>query len=186
MKPLLIILLSLLFSTLEGQVIDTIRISKYSVGISRFNSSSGFRPGTDFYFLFTEQKRSIGFGFLYCPEQRKISGISIHYETTLSSSLKSNFSPYLFYNLVYRFTRTEAILNEQPVESTYGLYKSMEHHIGMGMNVKILKNIHAKASMGYGVYFGSIKKPVYDSFTKEVTGSNGFSAIGMIAMEYTF
>jgi hypothetical protein len=57
----------------------------------------------------------------------------------------------------------------------------------LGLNVAIAKKMHIKGAMGYGVYFGSIKKPsAADYITGEVTGSNGFGAIAKIGVSYVF
>jgi hypothetical protein len=187
MKPIIFLLISLFaFNCLKAQEIDTLKKVRYAVEVSGFKSGSGFMPGTAIFFTYKPQyNRSISLGFFYCYEQKKISGISVRHEIALTSSERQKLTPYLFYNMLYRFTRT-SIENEQPTESTYGLYKSMEHHIGLGLNAKISKNIDLKTAMGYGVYFGSIKKPVMDPVTKEISGSNGFCPIGTVTLSYTF
>lgn len=187
MKPILFILISLTaFSYMKAQEIDTLKKVRYAVEVSGFKSGSGFMPGTAIYFTYEPQyNRSISLGFFYCYEQKKISGISVRHEIALSSSENQKITPYLFYNMLYRFTRT-GVANEQSSELTYGLYKSMEHHIGAGMNARISKHVDIKSAIGYGVYFGSIKKPVMDPATKEISGSNGFCPIGTVTLSYTF
>ncbi len=187
MKTLILILTSLVaFNSLKAQEIDTLKKVRYAVEVSGFKSGSGFMPGTAVYFTYAPQyKRSISIGFFYSYEEKKISGISVRHEIALSSSEKQKLAPYFFYNMLYRFTRT-SVQNERSGEFTYGLYKSMEHHIGIGLNAKITKNLHIKSAMGYGVYFGSIKKPVTDPVTKEVSGSNGFCPIGTVTLSYIF
>lgn len=187
MKPLIFILISLTaFNFMRAQEIDTLIKVRYAVEVSGFKSGSGFMPGTAIFFTYKPQyNRSISIGFFYCYEQKKFSGISVRHEIALSSSEKQNLAPYLFYSMLYRFTRT-SVEYEQTGESTYGLYKSMEHHIGAGLNAKISKNVAFKSAIGYGVYFGSIKKPVMDPVTKEISGSNGFCPIGTVTLSYTF
>jgi len=172
---------------LNAQQADTHKRTRYGIEISQFITGSGFASGTEMYAtVIPDNRKSLSFGLFFCTEQRKISGITMHHEVTLvrNPALKRAV-PYAFYNMIYRFTKTRVTVPGQEDEWNYGLYKSLEHHLGIGLNVTVVKGLHVKGALGYGVYLGSIKKPsAADPLTGEVSGSNGFGAIAKIGVAY--
>jgi|WetSurMetagenome_2_1015567.scaffolds.fasta_scaffold13715_5 hypothetical protein len=185
---IILLLIAEAAGVVNGQQIDTLKKTRYAVEISQFKTGSGFSSSTEFYFtVIPDSRKNLSLGFFYSHEQKKICGVTLHHEIALSHrASKQTITPFFFYNLVYRFTHTSVQASDQTVESQAGLYKSMEHHIGLGLNARMLKSMYIKGAVGYGVYFGSIKKPVVDQMTKEVCGSNGFGGIGKLGIVYIF
>lgn len=191
MKHFIVILLSSMIALLDlnAQSNDTLRRTHYGIELSQFITGSGFASGTELYItIIADKGKSLSFGVHFCPEQKKIAGFTMHHEVALvRNPSQKRAVPYAFYNMIYRFTRTGDNTPGEDGGVEYGLYKSLEHHLGLGLNVAIAKKIHIKGAMGYGVYFGSIKKPAAaDYITGEVTGSNGFGAIAKIGVSYVF
>ena len=186
---LLIILFS--FTTLvvsNGQQADSLNRTKYAVVVSQFATGSGFASGTEVYFtLIRDHKKTLSFGIFYSPDFKRNSGISVHHEVALLKNPSNRVAvPFAFYNMTYRFTRATVEVPGQKEAATEGLYKSFEHHIGIGLNIKMARNLYVKSAAGYGIYFGSIAKPTIDPLSKEAIGSNGFGAIGKLGITYVF
>ncbi len=184
----LIFILNLIMTGISGQSSDTIRKTRYGVELSQFITGSGFASGSEIYVtILPDNRKSLSFGMYFCPEQKKISGITMHHEVALVRyPFEKRVTPYLFYNMIYRFTRTGSVNAREEGGVEYGLYKSLEHHIGLGLNTTITKDLCIKGALGYGVYFGSIMKPIAADITGEITGSNGFGAIAKIGVSYVF
>jgi len=163
MKYFTVILISLMIVALDlhSQSNDTLRKTHYGIELSQFITGSGFASGTEMYVtIIPDQRKSLSFGVYFCPEQKKIAGVTMHHEVALVRyPSQKRAVPYAFYNMIYRFTRTRVALPGKEDEWSYGLYKSLEHHLGIGVNINIAKNLHIKSALGYGVYFGSIRKP---------------------------
>lgn len=172
---------------LNAQQADSLKSTRYGIEISQFITGSGFASGTDIYAtVIPDNRKSLSFGLFFCTESRKISGITMHHEVTLIRyPSQKRAVPYAFYNMIYRFTKARVILPGLEDEWNYSLYKSLEHHLGIGLNITIVKGLQVKGALGYGVYLGSIRKPsAADPLTGEVSGSNGFGAIAKIGIAY--
>lgn len=173
----------------HGQTSDTLRKTRYGVELSQFITGSGFASGSEIYVtVLPDNRKSLSFGLFFCTEQKKISGVTMHHEMALVRySMEKRVVPFAFYNMIYRFTRTGVNKPGEDGGIEYGLYKSLEHHLGLGLNAGIIKNLHIKVAVGYGVYLGSIEKPsAADPLTGEIKGSNGFGAIAKIGVSYVF
>jgi hypothetical protein len=172
----------------NAQQAESLKRTKYAVEVSQFVTGSGFASGTEVYFtLIRDDKKTLSFGIFFSPDFKRNSGISVHHEVALLRNPSTRVMvPYAFYNMAYRFTRATVEVPGQKEASTEGLYKSFEHHIGIGMNIKMAKNLYFKSAAGYGIYFGSIAKPTIDPLTREAIGSNGFGAIGKLGITYVF
>ncbi len=184
---LIVILTFFLLSGMEAQQYKSPVKTKYAVELNQFITESGFASGSELYVtVMPDHRRTLSFGVYFCPEQGRFSGVTAHHEVALMRRPESRTAvPYLFYNMIYRFTRTGDKTPDDARDVQYGLYKSMEHHIGVGLNVKIAKDFYLKTAAGYGVYFGSIMKPLSpDPLTGEVAGSNGFGAIAKLGLAW--
>ena len=126
----------------------------------------------------------------YDPDNKKITGITIHHERTLirmHEGIIPRITPYAFYNLIYRKTSQHEVMTNKDVTGDRVTYTSMEHHIGIGARFKLGAGICIKSEAGYGVYLGSIRKPsAPNPVTGEISGTNGFGAIAKIGICYTF
>jgi hypothetical protein len=162
--------------------------TSYAVELNQFITGSGFKSGTELSVtLISGQKRTLSLGVFLCSEKASISGITAHHEVSLiRNPYARRIVPYAFYNMVFRVTKTDVSNPEIPDAMELHVYKSFEHHIGFGIDVKLLQNLHLKGGVGYGVYFGSIKKPTTDFYTGTIYGSNGFAALSKIGLAYTF
>jgi hypothetical protein len=172
-----------------GQTTDTLNRTRYGIEISQFITGSGFASGTEIYVtVIPDHKKNISLGFYFCTEQKKITGISVHHERSLLRYASyRRVVPYAFYNMIYRFTKIEEVSTTKDPEATTALYKSMEHHLGIGIRINLVKNLCFKSALGYGVYLGSIKKPSEPNpMTGEITGTNGFGPIAKIGVAYIF
>lgn len=162
--------------------------TSYAIELNQFITGSGFKSGTELSVaVISGQKRNLSLGVFICSEKASVSGITVHHEVSLiKNPYARRIVPYGFYNMVFRVTKTDVSLPEIPDVLELNVYKSFEHHIGFGIDVKLLQNLHMKGGVGYGVYFGSIKKPIADIYTGTVYGSNGFAAISKVGLAYTF
>lgn len=163
------------------------RKTRYALELNQFVTGSGFSTGTELYItIVPDQRKSLSFGLHFNPAEGKLSGVTVNHKVALRRvSEPVRVMPYAFYNMIYRFTRTGDHTPEAPGDVSYGLYKSMEHHLGLGLDIMLNKSFHLTGGAGYGVYFGSIMKPTApDAFTGEVTGSNGFGAIAKIGLTW--
>lgn len=155
--------------------------ANYGIEINQFKTGSGFATGSEILLVVHDGKRTLHVGFYYCPESKRISGIIAHHEISLiHNPMTKTLAPYLFYNCTYRMTRLKSSDIDSSMTMGIGRYKTFEHHFGVGLKVNITKAIYFSGSLGYGVYFGSIKKPEKLPYTNEIVGTNGFSPIGKV------
>jgi hypothetical protein len=184
-----LVILAVLFTGVNGQTEDTLKRTRYGVEISQFITGSGFMSGTEFIVtVFPDNIKNLSFGLYYCPERKKITGITIHQEMTLKKFSSGNYvTPYAFFNLIYRRSRIREVLPDKNELGEYAMYKSIEHHLGIGLRIRIVNNLNFKFALGYGLYLGSIKKPSEpDPLTGEIRGTNGFGVIAKTGIAYTF
>jgi hypothetical protein len=184
-----IIILMMILTGVKGQTSDTIKKARYGLEISQFITGSGFASGTELIVTVVPDKiKNLSFGLYFCPERKKITGVTIHQEMTLKKFTSyKKITPYAFFNLIYRRSKVREVLADKNAVGEYGMYKSIEHHLGIGLRIRILDDLYFKGSLGYGLYLGSIKKPSEpDALTGEVRGTNGFGGIAKIGIAYTF
>ena len=156
---------------------DTLKRTRYGVEVNHFVTGSGFSMGTEILVSVIDGRRNLNAGFFYCSEVRRITGIIAHHEVSLvRNPAQSRFQPYAFYNCIYRITRVSRVPDEFN-HKDFGIYKTFEHHLGIGIRAEFTEDLYLSVALGYGVYFGSVKKPVTVPGTGEMAGSNGFSPI---------
>lgn len=178
-------------NTLNAQNPENKEKTHYGIELTQFITGSGFRSGTEAYFVvIPDNKKQISLGIYYCSEYKKITGISVHHERTLIR-IKHNkipvVTPYAFYNLIYRKNTIHEVFLDKEKTGDLVTYTSMEHHLGAGARFNIGGGISMKTEAGYGVYLGSIKKPSStDPITGEISGTNGFGMIAKIGLCYAF
>lgn len=173
----------------HGQTSDTLRRTRYGIELSQFITESGFASGTEIYItVIPDHKKNISLGLYFCPEQKKITGITVHHEIAFSKyTAHKTVVSYAFYNFIYRITKTRELLEDKNLESDNVIYKSMEHHLGIGIRIGLAKDLYFKSNLGYGVYLGSIKKPSEPNpVNGEIMGKNGFGFIAKTGIAYVF
>jgi hypothetical protein len=97
------------------------------------------------------------------------------------------FQPYIFYNFIYRKSNIPEVKATTEINSSPELvtYTSMEHHLGIGLQIHITKLINLQTGLGYGLYLGSIKRPSQpDPLTKEITGTNGSALLAKLGIGF--
>jgi hypothetical protein len=174
---------------LNGQQAAPFKNTRYGIEISQFITGSGFASGTEIYVtVIPDHKKNISLGFYFCSDQKKITGITIHHERTLRRYADhQKVVPYAFYNMIYRITKTREVSANKDLEAVNATYRSMEHHLGIGLRINVAKDFYLNSALGYGVYLGSIKKPSEpDPVTGEIMGKSGFGAIAKIGIAYVF
>jgi hypothetical protein len=153
--------------------------AQYGITISQFNSQSGFKPGYDVHLTVQPNyKAKVGFGLFIDTETKEFAGFSLNHQRMLfASEHKIKFlQPFIMYNFIYRKTKSlELISTNEGFDfgTNWATYTSMEHHLGLGLDINISDNILLESSFGYGLYLGSIKRPSADPATKEVMGTSG-------------
>jgi hypothetical protein len=171
-----------------GQKADMLSRTRYGIELSQFITGSGFASGTELYItVIPDHMKNISLGLYFCPELKRLTGITIHHERALSRNANhQKVVPFAFYNMIYRITKTREVSADNNFEGDNVVYKSLEHHLGVGIRIGLAKDLCFKSAVGYGVYLGSIKKPSEpDAITGEVMGKNGFGAIAKIGIAYT-
>jgi hypothetical protein len=164
---------------------------KFGFEANQFIVESGFGSSTELqvYYL-TETGKRLALGLYYDSKLNKLGGISVSIIKMLVKQKKSGtraIEPYLFYNLIYhRTTITEPIQSEN-FNVAVGTYKSIEHHIGAGLRLNIIRDFYLKSEMGYGLYLGSIMKPSKpDAVLNESYGTHGIGALIKLGMGMSF
>jgi len=166
--------------------------TQYGFAFSQFTSQSGFQPGYEAHFTVQPSaKAKVGFGIFLDNESKKFSGVTItHQRMLMAKRNKVAFiQPFLFYNFIYRKTTLPELKSGSELTSTRNLatYTSMEHHIGVGLNLNISSKIILDCGLGYGLYLGSIKRPSSpDPLTKEIAGTNGNALIFKTGIGFRF
>jgi hypothetical protein len=164
---------------------------KFGVEINQFIVGSGFGTGSELQvFVLDDKGRKLSTGIYYNPKFKRIGGISTSFHKMLRNHKKFQgqiLEPYFFYNFIYhRTTITKPRISDTYVVAA-GTYKSMEHHVGLGLRVTFIKSIYVTTELGYGIYLGSIMKPSKpDPVLNESYGTSGTGAIVKIGMGTSF
>ena len=162
MKSILtgIIILMVFFTGAKGQAADTIKKPRFAIGISQFITGSGFAPGTEFIItVIPDNIKNLSLGFYFDTQRKRIAGITIHQEMTLRKFASNKIiTPYAYFNLIYRRTKIREVQADNNTIGDFGMYKSIEHHLGIGLRVRIVKDFYIKSSLGYGLHPGFNKK----------------------------
>jgi hypothetical protein len=166
--------------------------TKYGFALSEFKTGSGFQAGYECHFTVQPSaKAKVGFGMFLDNESKKISGVTVTHQRMLMTKRRNLpvLQPFIFYNFIYRKTTIPELV-EKPEPANYiGLatYTSLEHHLGMGLNINISKNIIIDLGAGYGLYLGSIKRPsAPNPITREISGTNGNTFIFKTGIGFGF
>jgi hypothetical protein len=93
---------------------------------------------------------------------------------------KGIFEPYIFYNFIYRVTTLDCTLSKYPDLMKYlcpgkATYKSLEHALGIGLEINLSNYMYINCNIGFERYLGSIKKPCNpDQYTGIFDGGDGW------------
>lgn len=155
--------------------------------MNQFVTQSGFASGTELFVTYQpDNRKNISMGLYFCPEKKKLSGITLHHERMLfagNNRPESVLKPYAFYNLIYRKTQMREVIFNKDYLGEQVTYTSIEHHFGLGSEVSLGPAFFLTFEAGYGVYLGSIKKPeVINPVSGEMAGTNGFGFIGKFGL----
>jgi hypothetical protein len=166
--------------------------TSYGIAVSQFTSGSGFQPGYEAHFTVQPSAKSkVGFGLFLDNETKKISGLTITHQRMLMANRRNQpfLQPFIFYNFIYRKTSIPELRDATETTGIKNIatYTSMEHHLGIGLNINISKNIIVESGLGYGLYLGSIKRPSSpDPITKEISGTSGNALIFKTGIGFSF
>ena len=186
-KILLLVQLAVIITTSFAQ--PTTR--KFGIEANQFIIGSGFGSSSELQvFVLDEKGRRLSLGVYYDHKFNTIGGISAGFMKMLRNQKKSYgavLEPYAFYNFIYRRTTIAIPEISDDYVVAVGTYKSMEHHIGLGLRTNISKRFYLKSEVGYGVYLGSIMKPSEpDLVLNESYGTNGTGALVKIGIGIFF
>jgi hypothetical protein len=189
MKKLLLFVL--LVSSIATMSYSQPKARKYGIELNQFMVGSGFGTGTELQVFAADEKgKRLSLGLYYDHQYGKIGGLSVSFLKMLRSNNKPNIpilEPYAFYNFIYRKTTiVESSISENYIVSI-GTYKSMEHHLGLGLRTNITKHLYIKGELGYGLYLGSIMKPSKpDEVLNESSGTNGSGVLAKVGVGIFF
>lgn len=181
MKTLTLILVILVVATTQSifaqyKLFD---VTSYGIEVAQFISGSGFAASSEAHFTIQPSaKAKVGMGIFIDNQTAKLSGITITHQRMLFSGGRRvpTLQPYVFYNFIYRKTHIPELKAGTETNSNINLvtYTSLEHHLGVGLNLRINHLVSLKTDVGYGIYLGSIKRPSDPNpITREIKGTNG-------------
>jgi hypothetical protein len=165
--------------------------TRYGVEMNYFATGSGFKPGSELYVtVIPDNRKLLSMGLYFSPDQKRLSGFTLQHERSLyhiHGDRIPRIMPFAFYNLIYRKTNMHEILENKEITGEMATYASIEHHIGIGANIRLGAGFYFKAETGYGIYLGSIGRPSSpDPVTREISGTNGFGGIAKVGFGYYF
>ncbi len=176
-----IILLTVQLLALAGVAFPQQVDRHIGIEANQFVLQSGFGTSTELQlFISDEMGRRLSIGTYFDSKLNNIGGISVGFYKLLGKNTKTSntpLKPYIFYNFIFHKTIIDKPLTGKDYYVAAGKYKSMEHHLGLGLKINISKNIYFKSEAGYGIYLGSIMKPSSPHpVLKESQGTNGTGA----------
>lgn len=189
MKKLLLFVL--LASSIAGLSYSQHAARKYGIELNQFVVGSGFGTGTEFkVFAEDEKGKRLSVGLYYDHQYGKIGGLSVSFLKMLRSNNKPKLpvlEPYAFYNFIYRKTSIVESSISENYNVAIGTYKSMEHHLGLGLRTNISKHLYINTELGYGIYLGSIMRPSKpDEVLNESSGTNGSGVLAKVGVGFFF
>lgn len=156
---------------------------KLGFAVNEFITASGFAPGTELYFGINERdQRTLAIGMYYCPEFNSIIGLTLKHEVFLFRKEQNRIEPLLFYNFIYRSNSVTDHYADIPEKFIAGTYKSFEHYLGIGIQMKLTREVFLYGGAGFGAYFGSIEKPLINPVLMNARGGNGISSIARLGV----
>ena len=172
------------FSQLEYEI--KVPKSYYGLELSQFITNSGYGPATSFNvkIIMDNHKRGVVIGPYLDNRTMKITGINIHPVWFFYREDLNNFTPYIFYNLLYRRSMLPEVLPNGQTGIEICKYSSIEHHIGFGAQMNINNDFYFRGETGIGIYMGSIMKP--EEYNSQMYGSDGFGTFGNVSFGYNF
>lgn len=193
---LILIFGSKLYSQHNSDVIQGIHLNSVYTGSghgSAFVLNTNLRKG----------RKSLGFGLIYNPIDHRISGVNTKYIIYIGKNTSlDNYDgkmhvtlakPYIHYSFIYHSKLVNSNCNNSvsirefpKLPSSSGTIASMEHFLGMGVEVGIIKNLHFDGNIGIGTYIGSVNevnKPETIGIHKE---NHGFVIEFEFGLGYTF
>ena len=142
----------------------------YGIASQHFFTGTGHGSALSFGASILNGRKDLEAGLIYNDREGKISGINAKYRIHLGNkeSIMNNSrfaDPYFSYNLIYQKSTSYAAdiidVGEQTIElpdSKPGLIATFGHYFGMGLQLKIFNKFYADATLGFGVYQGSLDK----------------------------
>jgi hypothetical protein len=189
MKKLLLFVL--LASSIAGISNGQPTARKYGIELNQFVVGSGFGTSSELQLFVADEKgKKLSVGLYYDHQYGNIGGLSVSFLKMLRSNNRPNIpvlEPYAFYNFIYRKTTIVESSISENFNVAIGTYKSMEHHLGMGLRTNISKHLYIKGELGYGIYLGSIMKPSKpDEVLNESSGTNGAGVLAKVGVGIFF
>jgi hypothetical protein len=173
MKTILIIaVVSLVTLNLGYGQYQMKQLPNYGISTYRTESSSGYKPGLNVFSYVESGRKSLGFGIKLEESQAQVTAVEVFYKYFLtkgpkcarSASCNVQFKPYINYNFSYN-TPSEVIINQQSIQEKAELaifqgkkVSTLEHSLGIGVQVHLFKLLYVDANAGAGPYLGSINK----------------------------
>ncbi len=165
----------------------------YAIGLMQLNSGSGYGAGISLIVNIQKGRKNIGFGPIIQQKNMKLSGVSLKYRIFTGrfddvEYMSKRLKPYFEYDLLYRHASVDkpmiVLVNNAPVEipEETGSIGTMEHYLSFGSQFKAYKKIYLDASVGAGIYIGSldqINQPKTIGIHYKNHGFTGFIRIGI-------
>jgi hypothetical protein len=169
----------------------------YVTGISFVTSGSGQGSGISLYAGVGKGRKFMKAGIIFCNHDSKISGGDFEYrlflgDFTVIQGRDQIISPFLQYNILYQkrisYSPDIISLGEQIyyIESDPGSVATMGHFASLGSTFRIMHRIFVEASLGLGLYIGSVDKVNGQDTCGIHCGNYGFTYTCKIGISYSF
>lgn len=183
--------------TTSAQSDEYTDIARYGVNMSQNHTGSGHGSNVALSTNVRKANKSLEVGAIFNDEENKISGADIKYKVFLGTPSEFVYKnktvrTFLQYNCMYQKRTTEKTMavnsqlkatGEAPTET--GVVSTIEHYVGIGMQVKLMNRMHLEGSMGAGGYIGSVKDDNQNNVGMHQT-NGGYTLSFKLGIGYAF
>jgi hypothetical protein len=169
-KKILILLSGLVITGMTSlKASDSLRMISFNLYYA--NSGSGYGYSTNINACIESEGRSLEFGIIFQPVTSKVSGGEVLYKHYFSrpgsreNSLSGRIRTYMQYNFVFREAKMPdrvGFTESGTSETKGGRVATFEHYLALGLQFRIVNNIHVNSAIGYGISLGSVDEKYLD------------------------
>ncbi|NBC82780.1 MAG: hypothetical protein GVY19_05305 [Bacteroidetes bacterium] len=185
-------------SLIKAQELDNEANASYGIAMSQNHTGSGHGSNVALSTNVRKANKTLEVGAIFNDEENRISGADIKYKVFLgtpnefvykSRKVKTFFQ----YNCMYQKRTTEKNMDlagnfkstgESPTME--GEVSTIEHYVGIGMQVKLMNRMHLEGSMGAGGYIGSVKHDEGGARITNQSKNGGYTLSFKIGVGYAF
>ncbi len=165
MKQIIILTSGLMMMTNVWAKEFDINLNYYGVNIYQSSTGSGYGFSTNLNFNIQKFNRVFELGLMLNTQNQQFMGFEFMFKRFIGFNSSNAYlrliKPFFHYNFLYR-SPTDIIVSPSLLKSATmdvsqigGKMTTFEHALGLGLQMRLIKQLYMEGSAGVGAYFGS-------------------------------